>query len=63
VAEIRDLYFECLPHPPYSPDLAPSDFHVFGAQKEELSEESSGLMKKFKRWCIIGCTGNLRFFF
>jgi histone-lysine N-methyltransferase SETMAR len=20
-----------LPHPPYSPDLAPSDFHLFGS--------------------------------
>ena len=23
VATIQDLPFECLPHPPYSPDLAP----------------------------------------
>ena len=30
VATIEDLSFECLPHPLYSPDLAPSDFHVFG---------------------------------
>jgi histone-lysine N-methyltransferase SETMAR len=37
VAKIKDLRFECLPHPPYSPDLAPSDYHVFGALKEELS--------------------------
>jgi histone-lysine N-methyltransferase SETMAR len=22
-----------IPHPPYSPDLAPSDFHLFGALK------------------------------
>jgi len=28
-ATIQDLSFECLAHPPYSPDLAPSDFHVF----------------------------------
>jgi histone-lysine N-methyltransferase SETMAR len=34
VAKIQDLSFECLPHPPYSPDLAPSDFHVFGPLKE-----------------------------
>jgi histone-lysine N-methyltransferase SETMAR len=33
VATIQDLSFECLPHPPYSPDLAPSDFHVFGPLK------------------------------
>jgi len=29
VATIQDLFFECLSHPPYSSDLAPSDFHVF----------------------------------
>ena len=26
---IRDSGIELLPHPPYSPDLAPSDFHFF----------------------------------
>ena len=28
--------FEELPHPPYSPDLAPSDFHLFPKLKEHL---------------------------
>ena len=36
VATITDLHFECLPHPPYSPDLAPSDFHMFGPPKEAM---------------------------
>jgi len=36
VATIQDVSFECLPHPPYSPLLAPSDFHVFGLLKEAL---------------------------
>jgi len=36
VATITDLHFECLPHPPYSPDLAPSDFHKFGPLKEAM---------------------------
>lgn len=63
VAEIRDLHFECLPHPPYSTDLAVSDFHVFGALKEELLEASLGLMKKFKRQCMTGCASNIRFYF
>jgi len=36
VATIQDLSFECLPHPPYSPDLALGDFHVFGPLKEAM---------------------------
>jgi len=63
VAEFRDLHFECLPHPPYSTDIAPSDFHLFGALNKELLEASSGLIKKFKRQCMPGCASNLIFFF
>ena len=40
VATIQDLSFECLPHPPYSPDLAPNDFHVFGPLKEAMGGKS-----------------------
>lgn len=28
-AKIKELGWKLLPHPPYSPDLAPSDFHLF----------------------------------
>ncbi|EYC28331.1 hypothetical protein Y032_0008g97 [Ancylostoma ceylanicum] len=27
--KLNDLGIELVPHPPYSPDLAPSDYHVF----------------------------------
>jgi len=40
VATIQDLSFECLPHPRYSPDLAPSDFHVFEPLKEAMGGKS-----------------------
>jgi transposase len=33
----QELKFEALNHPPYSPDLAPFDFHLFGRLKEDLS--------------------------
>jgi histone-lysine N-methyltransferase SETMAR len=36
VVTTQDLSFECLSHPPYSPDLAHSDFHVFGPLKEAM---------------------------
>ena len=39
-ATIQGLSFECLPHPPNSPDLAPSDFHVFGPLKEAMGGKS-----------------------
>jgi histone-lysine N-methyltransferase SETMAR len=35
--KITDLRLECIPHPAYSPDLAQSDYHVFGPLKEALS--------------------------
>ena len=33
-ATMEDMHFQCLPHPPCSPDLAPSDYHIFGPLKE-----------------------------
>jgi len=37
VAETVDsLELEVLPHPPYSPDLAPSDYCLFGPMKKIL---------------------------
>lgn len=37
MSAIQSCGFEILPHPPYSPDLAPSDFHLFPKMKLELS--------------------------
>jgi hypothetical protein len=39
VATITDLHFDILPHPPYSPDLAPSDYHMFGPLKEAMGRK------------------------
>lgn len=36
VRTIQDIKFECPIHPSYSPDIAPSDFHVFSALKEAM---------------------------
>jgi histone-lysine N-methyltransferase SETMAR len=33
VQTVQWLGFELLPHPPYSPDLAPSDYHIFSPLK------------------------------
>jgi hypothetical protein len=36
VITIEGLPSEYFSHPPYSPELAPSDFHVFGPLKEAM---------------------------
>jgi transposase len=33
---IQKPKWNVLPHPPYSPDLAASDYHLFGSLKEHL---------------------------
>jgi len=33
---VEQLGLDVLPHPPYSPDLAPSDYHLFGPMKKML---------------------------
>jgi histone-lysine N-methyltransferase SETMAR len=35
--KLSDLKFQVLPHPPYSPDLAPSDYHLFPKLKTFLA--------------------------
>lgn len=37
MGKLRDLKYEVLEHPPYSPDLAPSDFHLFPNLKKFTS--------------------------
>jgi len=35
-AVVKDIGFEQLSHPPYSPDLTPSDFYLFRHLKQHL---------------------------
>ena len=39
MGKLRDLHYELLEHPPYSPDLAPPDFHLFLKLKHFLAGE------------------------
>jgi histone-lysine N-methyltransferase SETMAR len=37
--KIQELQWKLLAHPPYSPDLAPSAFHLFGPLKNHLGSK------------------------
>ena len=46
---IHRLGFECVPHPPYSPDLAPSDYWLFGEIKRTLRGKRVNAFKNLER--------------
>ena len=52
------LRFESLPHPPYSPDLAPSDFYLFPNLKGWLQGERNSSNKEVK-WEADGYFGGV----
>ena len=51
---IRSNGWTTLPHPPYSPDLAPSDYHLFGPMKLHFNgvrhENDNELKAAVKSW-------------
>jgi transposase len=51
---ITKLSWTVLPHPPYSPDLAPSDYHLFGKLKDSIRgtkfEDDGSLVAPVKKW-------------
>ncbi|EPB69550.1 hypothetical protein ANCCEY_11356 [Ancylostoma ceylanicum] len=39
--KLKDLGIELVPHPPHSPDLAPSDYHVFRSMQSFFADRWS----------------------
>jgi hypothetical protein len=57
---ITKLGWTVLPHPPNSPDHAPSDFHVFGAHKDAIRGKRFGsddeVTEEVKKWLRVQYT-------
>ena len=47
-AKSRELEGDILPHPPYSPDLAPSDYHFFRSLEHDIRGKNFESEKHFK---------------
>ncbi|GBP19650.1 Mariner Mos1 transposase [Eumeta japonica] len=44
------LQWEALPHPPYSPDIASSDFHLFPSIAHGLADQRFNFYEEAKKW-------------
>jgi histone-lysine N-methyltransferase SETMAR len=51
---ITNLQWTVLPHPPYSPDLAPTDYHLFSLLRDAIHgkkfEDHEEAISEVKRW-------------
>jgi len=47
---IEGTNWEVLPHPPYSPDIAPSDYHLFRSMQSALSGERFNSREDIQIW-------------
>ena len=47
---LETLKWEVLPHPPYSPDIAPSDYHLFRSMTHDLADQHFRSYEEAKNW-------------
>lgn len=47
---LKTLNWEILSHPPYSPDLAPSDYHLFASMGHSLAEQCFANFEEVEKW-------------
>mgnify|MGYP003334104996 CR=1 FL=1 len=47
---LETLKWEVLPHPPYSPDIAPSDYYLFRSMEHTLAKQSFRTYDETKNW-------------
>lgn len=47
---LDEFKWEVLPHPPYSPDIAPSDYHLFRSMAHGLAEQHFRELQEVEKW-------------
>jgi hypothetical protein len=62
-AAIQELDWEILPHPPYSPDLVPSDYHLFRSLSNNLFGVPFNSDAELQNWLDEFFTAKLADFF
>ncbi|GFX80013.1 mariner Mos1 transposase [Trichonephila clavipes] len=60
---LETLKWEVLPHPPYSKDLAPSDYHLFRSMAHGLADQHFRSYEEVKNWFIRGSLQKITSFF
>lgn len=47
---LEEMKWKVLPHPPYSPDIAPSDYHLFRSMAHGLAEQRFTNYEEVEKW-------------
>ncbi|GJQ87896.1 hypothetical protein Trydic_g1165 [Trypoxylus dichotomus] len=47
---LETLKWEVLPHPPYSPDIASSDYHLFCSMAHDRANQQFHLHEDIEKW-------------
>ncbi|UYV69227.1 hypothetical protein LAZ67_6002893 [Cordylochernes scorpioides] len=59
---LEALQWDVLPHPPYSPDIAPSDYHMFRSMTHGLAEQHFTSYEEAKNWVDVWIASKDKFF-
>ena len=49
---LKALNWEIILHPPYSPDLAPADHHLFASMGHSLAEQRFANFEEVEKWLV-----------